>query len=601
MLLAPLARLMVQSIGDDSGHSRGRSHRHKKKRRRSRSRSRRHSGSGSRSESRHRGRSRSSTHRRAPTPPPPPPPRKKVPATVVDGPPVLERQAPGPSRHGEGSNTSIIVPSIHSSVSYVNPVLPTSTVRTGTHEDLAPARVADSLTYVNVAHDKKDSDTLEKVLPVSKEKVLFVENRSVTKLTAAERIALAYKYDPSITPPPVVEKEKNTAFRGSDEDEKKDKEVKIKNPSTFPPSPAVTDAWFSYSKKHHKNTKPKVVYELTQQETTASAAAGTPPPEGGEAEQSTSQGKGVVKVDKGVTKKVVKNDALKEPPEKLKWTFDHHNPGWADVVIKDKDMGLIVLDDTKEHQMELRLCKKEWQNLQLAQNYILNAASHIQYYLTSSREAINQVLDTLDPAMEAPNIEKLQDTKAMLKGVGFGLETITGMAVYSHGGLTALQREQFLRQECGYIPEDAKGILIGQPFGSHYLYNGKISTVMPQIEQARKEHSERLMQKALLATLHKEEEKRRPDSRDRSSQLDDPFPGQSNLDYDTGGRGRGARGGRGGRGRGRPPKQHTQGNQGNRGRRGRNAGHGRDFKKGKQQGAPDKDFKSGGRGGATKN
>ena len=598
MLLAPLARMMVQEA-----YSGGSEKRHpKKKRRRSRSRSRHRRRSPTRSRSRsqrsHRSASGKGRRERSLSPPPPPPPRRrtKTPSAAAGGPPVLQKEVPTSSQLGENPQHNIIIPSIHSSElsASISPVLPATTVRTGTHEDLVPARVADSLTYVNVAHSSKDGASLDKVEPVAKEHVLFVENRSVQKLTASERIALAYKYDESIQPPVVVHKERNSGFRGSDEDEKnKEKEVKIKNPTTFPPSPDVTDSWFEYSKKHHKNTKPVVFYEFAQTTGEENQPVETTPAAAGAA--AAAEVKGVVKKGTGVYKKVVKNNALKDPPEKLKWTFDHHDPGWADMVEKDQDIALIVLDPKKDHQMELRLCKKEWQNLQLAQNFILNAASHIQYYLHSSREAINQVLDTLDPAIESSNLEKLQDTKAMLKGVGYGMETLTSMAVYSHAGITALQREQFLTQECGFIPEEVKGVLIGQPFGSHWLYNGKLAAVHPQIVQARKEHQEKLMQQALLNQLNKDgkDQQRGGGSRDDNRSSFDHS--QDGFVFDSAGRGGrgGARGGRGGRGRGRgrPPKRQNNNNKGP--GKPKNAGQGRDHLRRGNQG--DGNFKPGNR------
>ena len=571
MLLAPLARMMVHSLGEDSGRSRPRHREPRRKRRRSRSRSR----SRSRRSRRQRSRSRSPSRRsrrsqsgrsqssRQESPPPPPPPRRKK-ITNPDQPPVLEKEVPVIAHdHGEKEildnnnnnntnnnitdNHSIIVPSIHSSAcsnEHVPTVNATTPRGTESHQGF-DSRDSESMRYVNVAPNKYptcDSNQLEKVIPPNKDQVLFVENRKVIKHTAAERIALAYKYDPSIIPKPKQKKEKNTAFRGSDEEDK-EKEVKISNPTSFPPSQAVQDEWFAYSKRHHKNTKPTVVYDIEKQEKPSESGETQP---GGSTE---SEEKGVVKPAAGLYRKVVKNEALKNPPEKLAWTFDHHVAGWADMVVKDKDIDLILKDKDKDPQMELRLCKKEWQHLQLAQNYILNAASHIQYYLSSSREAINQVLDTLDPAIESANLEKLQDTKAMLKGVGYGVETITSMGVYSHSGITALQREQFLMVEADYIPPEVKSTLIGQPFGSHYLYNDKLSKVMPLIEKARKEHKERLLQQALINSMKAKETKHTQGNENDFYEYDETY---------NAGRGRGR-----GRPRGRP-----RGNRGNRGGRG---------------------------------
>ena len=374
--------------------------------------------------------------------------------------------------------------------------------------------------YVNMVGENKGSDPAFQ--PPAVGKVLATENLKVKKLSGAERIALAYKYDPTIeAPPPVKKSDRSTKLRGSDEEAEDAETVRIKNPTTFPPSDFVIEEWFEYSKQIHKNSKPVTVFAPPEDQT---------------------EGQGQLKDGKGTYKKVV-NNSLKEPPSKLRWTFEHHGRVWADHVALDRDITLITKKskdskekDPKEYQMSLLMCKKEWQHIQLAQSYILQAASHASYYLHSSRQAINQVLQTLDIVKDEPSVEALRDVKAMLKGVGYGVENVCKMAVYTHGGVTMLQREQFMDKECVYLPPEVKGNLLGQSVGGHELYNDHLDQVLEDIRNNRKEYHEKKVQDALVSTLQDKDDsgKRKSGQNSQHTQktsVPDPFPHQKKPSY----------------------------------------------------------------------
>ena len=300
-------------------------------------------------------------------------------------------------------------------------------------------------------------------------------------------------------------------MRGSPEREDADS-LKMRNPTSFPASEYVIEEWFEYSKKVHKNSKPVTVF------------AG---PEAGSGEQ------GKLKEGKGTYKKVV-NNSLKDPPTKLRWTFDHHGKVWADSVEVRDITQITKSKEAKDFQMSLLMCKKEWQNIQLAQSYILQAASHASYYLHSTRQALNSVLQTLDVVKDEPRVEALRDSKAMLKGVGYGIENICKMAVYTHGGVTMLQREQFMDKECVFLPPEVKGKLLGQSVGGHELYNDHLDQVQEDIRNNRKEFQEKRVHDALVDNL-----KDKPDAGKKvggphgfqKTTVPDPFPNQKKPSY----------------------------------------------------------------------
>ena len=62
--------------------------------------------------------------------------------------------------------------------------------------------------------------------------------------------------------------------------------------------------------------------------------------------------------------------------------------------------------------------------------YSLHAQSHTSAYVRSSRCAINEVLETLDPAIHAENISKFHDVKAMLFGIVKAHEQSVELDVY---------------------------------------------------------------------------------------------------------------------------------------------------------------------------
>ena len=466
----------------------------------------------------------SKTRSRSKTRSPPPPPL----------PPRLNKGTESVGSSGESCSSKIVMQSIDSN----SVVRDLSIDRTSSHAESGPLVVPSGQGgpelsgYVNLKSKPMDdvqpgTSGEQQQLSVQKSQILVAENTKVTKMSGSERIALAYKYDPTIEVKPAPKKQKRSSkMRGSDEEEEGD-DVREKNPTSFPPSEYVTEEWFEYSKLNHSKTKKKVVYEAGDTK-------------GAQHEPKDTKDK----VREGKESTEVKTDALKDGPSNLKWTFQHHYTGWADMVELDDDIFSITKKDPKkpkkskkDFQMELRLCKKEWQNIQLAQSHILNAVSHIQYYLHSSRQALNQVLCTMDIVKEEPNVHKLRDTKAMLKGLGYGVENICRMAVYTHAGISALNREQFLKQECVYIPEEVRRTLLGQPFGGNDLYNEKIQDVLPAIQQNHKEHHEKIIEKAVAdrvqdkAPTHSHNQYKSNKGAQPKSSVPDPFPGQQKRQY----------------------------------------------------------------------
>ena len=79
-----------------------------------------------------------------------------------------------------------------------------------------------SVLYVNGAVPA-DNQVLDKITAPPREEVVNTENKLVKAKTPSDRIALVYKYAPSIPAKKVQKKKPSTssALKGSDEDEKK--------------------------------------------------------------------------------------------------------------------------------------------------------------------------------------------------------------------------------------------------------------------------------------------------------------------------------------------------------------------------------------------
>ena len=433
------------------------------------------------------------------------------------------------------SNTSS---NVYNDVVYQNVPGPVSV------HSLPPGRnaAAESQLYIN---DHQGSHVPQAAAADDGGDVMFVDNKTVKKVSASGRIALAYKYAENEIQPWVDpdEEEDSGGFRGSaEEDEKKkERELTPKNPTSFPPYQPIRKMWYKQSVHHHKSTKKIVVMDESPGDATSQ-------------EKKSESGPQFLQK--------ISNPAFSKQPVRKEWAYQIHDAAWCDYVRVDGDIHTITLDKKKfDFQMEMRLSKKEWVAIQQSQGNALDAMAHAGHFLQSSRNAINQVLLGLDPVKEAHTVETLRDVKAMLKGVGFSCDFASQNAVFVHAGLTATARDQFIKQEYVFLPDDVKVRLLNQPFGGHMLFNKKLQDIVPVLKSSQKEAREDRISEALVnqvetghptgsagGSTSKPKGRGRASGPASASFLPDPKPGPKPSFQDS------------------APQQH-HGNQGNQGRR----------------------------------
>ena len=458
------------------------------------------------------------------SPPPPPPPRAPVPP-VLPLPPLLPPRAKYDPGNGSflvmssiksgdlissnDSNNSVINADINNNnniasvttcntgnictttginVNNVDVVYENVSVPASAHS-LPPGRnaAAESQLYMNTQHVSHEPKA---VAAEEGAEIMFVDNKTVKKVSASGRIALAYKYAENEIQPWVdpEEDEDSVGFRGSaeEDDKKKERELTPKNPTSFPPYSPILKMWYKQSVHHLKSTKKIVVMADP-------ASASTT-----DKDQEKKPGQEPQFLQK------ISNPAFSKQPVRKEWAYQIHDPSWCDYVRLDGDIHSIVPEEKKkkfDFQMEMRLAKKDWVAIQQSQGNTLDAMSHAGHFLHSSRNAINKVLCGLDPVKEAHTVEALRDVKAMLTGVGFSCDFAAKNSVFVHAGLTAAAREQFIKQECVDLPDDLKVKLINQPFGGHMLFNNKLHDIVPQLKASQKETRDERITEALATHI----------------------------------------------------------------------------------------------------
>ena len=237
------------------------------------------------------------------------------------------------------------------------------------------------------------------------------------------------------------------------------------------------------------------------------------------------------------SKKSVK--ALVKPPMKSS-QFKIHTPVYPAFVQKDGDID--KLHRNLPDQKNMSISFSQLQNLQASNSYALDAASHIDYFVSAAKDTVYEVMEKLenlsisDEAYQSM-YDDLDESYQYLCAVGQANEFIIKKNVYGFAGISAHLREECLKN-CKHLSSDNHQRLKNQPLNSSALFNGKVKSTM---EDQSKDNNNQLVSSLLV--------------RQRSTYANSFHSRSRNRGF-SGFRGSRNRGGgfRGGRGRGGFPR-----------------------------------------------
>ena len=177
------------------------------------------------------------------------------------------------------------------------------------------------------------------------------------------------------------------------------------------------------------------------------------------------------------SKKSVK--ALVKPPMRST-QFKIHTPVYPAFVQKDGDID--KLHKNLPDQKNMSISFSQLQNLQAANSYALDAASHVDYFISAAKDTVYDVMEKLenlsisDEAYQSM-YDDLDESYQYLCAVGQANEFIVKKNVYGFAGISAHLREECLRN-CKHLSSDNHQRLKNQPLNSSALFNGKVKSTM---------------------------------------------------------------------------------------------------------------------------
>ena len=287
--------------------------------------------------------------------------------------------------------------------------------------------------------------------------LLFPGNILIPRLTNGQRITLAYNY--STIPARVVPE-----GGGVDPDEVVEDDQHTVHTS-FPVAPVIRDAFSGFVNYFEK----KSGRELSDGSGQSAAAVG-------------GQGTSVPASNKFVIK-----SGFAMAPIMDQWAFKSHYRDIPQSVEFDGDITSVKNKADSPLPKSITLKENEWGNLQKSASYVLRATSHIEWFRGSAKNALDSVLQTLDPNTHGDQIKALKDAKQFLRGISYGSAQIAKMGVYQHGGVTSHLRSEFLTQEGNNILLEEKSQMFSFPYGTSLVFNGLLNRVAPSIKIRRDE------------------------------------------------------------------------------------------------------------------
>ena len=289
---------------------------------------------------------------------------------------------------------------------------------------------------------------------------LFPDNIRISRLTNGQRITLAYQYDN--IPPKVVQE-------GAVDPDEVVEEDQTTVHTSFPVAHIVRDAFNNYVSYFEKKSSRELA-ESAQGESSNVTPTGSVP----------------------ASNKFQIKPGFSVAPIMDQWAFKSHYRDIPQAVEFDGDIASVKNKSDGPLPKSITLKDHEWGNLQKSASYTLRAVSHIDWFRSGAKNAIDIVLQSLNPDLHGDQIKALRDAKQFLRGISYGSTQIAKMGVYQHGGVTSHLRSEFLNQEGNNILLEEKSQMFSFPFGTSLVFNGLLARVAPSVKVRHDElHSNR--------------------------------------------------------------------------------------------------------------
>ena len=275
---------------------------------------------------------------------------------------------------------------------------------------------------------------------------LYPENIMVPKLSNGQRITLAYNYDH------IEQRAPSGEFEADELIEEEGERLQ----TSFPKHDLISKTFENYVKIFEKPSSRTLATEEPQAAIPASNLYNFRP-------------------------------GFQFAPTMEQWQFKSHLQDIPQIVEYDGDIAGIKFKPNSPLPKTLVLREAEWGNLQKSASHSLRAISHLAWYKSCTKNAIDMALQNMDPNVCENAVQMLKDAKQFIKGLTFATDLIAKMSVYQHAGVTSSLRHSFLMNEGNNIPTEEKMQLYASPYGSSLVFQGRVASIMPRVKQHRNE------------------------------------------------------------------------------------------------------------------
>lgn len=297
---------------------------------------------------------------------------------------------------------------------------------------------------------------------------LFLDNLKYHQLSASQRITLTNEH---FDIPPKIEQNAREKDKNIIVDDDKERLI-----SSFPVSTLITDAFANYVTSFEKESFKTLAGAANSAQASANASA-VP-----------------------ASNKYDIKSGFQISPHIEKWEFKTYYRDIPQAVTFDGNISELKNAQQDPLPSSIKLSDQEWGNIQKAASYSLRALSHCDWFRSASVKVLDDSLSLLNPNIESESrcIDLLQAVKQMQIGIEYALEKLTKMAVYNHAGVTSILRKEFLQSVGTSIPVEQKCQMFGFPYGTSFVFQGKLHQVAPQVRDSR---SDSMVSKSLDTAL----------------------------------------------------------------------------------------------------